>query len=85
MCAMTLRGFQEEAVNSGVDLFMTAKGMLDAAASDSVSRTLAINHNGYLLIEAPTGSGKTLIAGTIIERFSHDVTGRSKTRQGGSV
>ena len=28
------------------------------------------DHNGYLLIEAPTGSGKTLIAGTIVERFS---------------
>jgi len=29
-----------------------------------------VNHNGYLLIEAATGSGKTLMAGTIVERFT---------------
>ena len=72
MSTKTLRGFQETAVESGVGLFTTAKGLLDAAGADAASRAVAINHNGYLLIEAPTGSGKTLMAGTIVERFSHE-------------
>jgi type III restriction enzyme len=72
MSTKTLRGFQETAVDSGVGLFTTARGLLNAAGSDATSRAVAINHNGYLLIEAPTGSGKTLMAGTIVERFSHE-------------
>ena len=72
MSTKTLRGFQDEAVASGVALFTTAKGLLDAAGTDAASRATAINHNGYLLIEAPTGAGKTLMAGTIVERFSHE-------------
>lgn len=67
---MTLKRFQELAVQSGVELFTHAKGQLDAAQGDAASRAHAVNHNGYLLIEAPTGSGKTLIAGNIVERFS---------------
>jgi superfamily II DNA or RNA helicase len=67
-----LRNFQDEAVNSGVDLFTTTKRLLDAAGADTAGKASAINHNGYLLIEAPTGSGKTLMAGTIVERFSHE-------------
>src|SRR3954469_16229000 len=70
MSIKTLRGFQEEAVKSGVALFAEAKALVDAAGSDAASRAMAINHNGYLLIDAPTGSGKTLMAGTIVERFS---------------
>jgi type III restriction enzyme len=72
MSVTSLRGFQEDAVDSGVNLFTATKKLLDAAGTDVVSRTTAINHNGYLLIEAATGSGKTLMAGTIVERFSHD-------------
>ena len=72
MSTKTLRAFQDEAVNSGVLLFMTAKGLLDAAGADAASRAMAVNHNGYLLIEAPTGAGKTLMAGTIVERFSRE-------------
>jgi len=71
MRSLTLRGFQEEAVDSGVSLFTSAKKLLDAAGESEVGREKAIGHNGYLLIEAPTGSGKTLMAGTIVERFSH--------------
>jgi type III restriction enzyme len=70
MSTKTLRRFQELAVESGVDLFLAARDQLDAAGSDAAGRAAAINHNGYLLIEAPTGSGKTLMAGTMVERFS---------------
>ncbi len=72
MSKKTLKGFQERAVDSGYELFMATRQLLDAAGTDSASRTRAINHNGYLLIEAPTGSGKTLMAGTILEKFSHE-------------
>lgn len=71
MSKKTLKGFQETAVESGFDLFVAARELLDAAGTDAASRARAINHNGYLLIEAPTGSGKTLIAGTMVEKFSH--------------
>jgi superfamily II DNA or RNA helicase len=70
MSIQSLRGFQEEAVTSGVELFTVAKSLLAAAGADTVGRAAAINHNGYLLIEAATGSGKTLMAGTIVERFT---------------
>ena len=69
MPALTLQRFQSEAIDSGVALFLVAKEQLDAAA-DATSRAQAVTHNGCLLIEAPTGSGKTLMAGHIVERFS---------------
>jgi superfamily II DNA or RNA helicase len=72
MSTKTLRGFQDKAVDSGVGLFLAARDLLNAAGTNTTSRAAAINHNGYLLIEAPTGSGKTLMAGTMVERFSHE-------------
>ena len=70
MSVKTLRTFQETAVESGVTLFSANQRLLAAAGADPAGRATAINHNGYLLIEAPTGAGKTLMAGTIVERFS---------------
>jgi len=69
----TLRPFQDEAVTSGVALFAAAKEMLDVAEAghEAAGKTRVVNHNGYLLIEAPTGSGKTLMAGCVIEKFSN--------------
>jgi len=72
MSTKTLRRFQTLAVDSGVDLFLAARDLLDASGSNAAGRAAAINHNGYLLIEAPTGSGKTLMAGTMVEKFSHE-------------
>jgi type III restriction enzyme len=71
MSIQSLKGFQEDAVKSGVELFAQAKVLLDAAGTNLTDRAKVVNHNGYLLIEAPTGTGKTLMAGTIVERFSH--------------
>ena len=70
MSIKSLKRFQEDAVESGVDVFSYTKQLLDAA-NDPVSRATAIHQHGYLLIEAPTGAGKTLIAGHIVERLSH--------------
>jgi superfamily II DNA or RNA helicase len=70
MSIKALLTFQDAAVASGVAVFSRAKELLDAVPDDADSRTQTIRHNGYLLIEAPTGSGKTLMAGHIVERFS---------------
>ena len=66
----TLRAYQNLAVESGFGLFSHNQTLLNAAGANAAGRDTAITHNGYLLIEAPTGAGKTLIAGTLIERFS---------------
>jgi len=71
MSIIPLKRFQERAVKSGVELFTYAKYLLDSAADDTNGKATAIHQYGYLLIEAPTGSGKTLMAGSIAERMSH--------------
>jgi type III restriction enzyme len=68
--ARGLKGFQTKAVDRALILFTHVKGLLDAAP-DALSRADAVSHNGYLLIEAPTGSGKTLMAGKIAEQFAY--------------
>jgi type III restriction enzyme len=57
-------------VDSAVEVFGYVKSMLDVAGDDAQGRAAAIHDNGYLLIEAPTGAGKTLMAGTIVEKLS---------------
>jgi hypothetical protein len=66
----SLKAFQTAAIDSGMEVFSYGKQMLDAAGADAAARAGVIHDNGYLLIEAPTGSGKTLMAGNIVERMS---------------
>ena len=70
MAIKTLKTFQETAIESAVEVFSYAKSMLDAAGNNAQGRAVAIHDNDYLLIKAPTGSGKTLMAGNIAERMS---------------
>lgn len=63
--------YQEEAKNNVLDIFRYANDQIDAAA-DPDSRRAASAHNGCVLIQAPTGAGKTLIAGLLAEEFSRD-------------
>jgi hypothetical protein len=65
-----LKQFQKNAVESAVDLFIETATLIDQS-STLASRKVVIQHNGALLIEAPTGAGKTLIAGNIAERVSN--------------
>ena len=65
-----LKEYQTQAIDSAVDVLTTAQRLLDAAGNDLQGRKTAIHEYGYLLIEAPTGSGKTLIAGHVVERMS---------------
>jgi superfamily II DNA or RNA helicase len=62
--------FQDAAIQSGLLIFGECKRLLDAAPEDSASRAATVSQHGMLLLEAPTGAGKTLIAGHILERFS---------------
>ncbi len=66
----TPKAFQQTAVESGLQILSECKRLLDAAGDNAAGRTVAVAHHGVLLIEAPTGAGKTLIAGHLAERFS---------------
>jgi type III restriction enzyme len=70
MSIKTYKPFQQLSIDSGLGIFRQTRLQLDAAADDAESRAQAINHNGYLLLEAPTGAGKTLMAGGLVEEFS---------------
>jgi hypothetical protein len=63
------KDFQELAIGSGLQIFGECKRLLDLAG-DGESRRIAVSHHGKILLEAPTGAGKTLIAGNLLERFS---------------
>lgn len=69
MPKLSFTQFQQDAVASGVAVLGHAQALFDAA-EDAASRRTVATHNGCLLIEAPTGSGKTLMAGQIVETFS---------------
>src|SRR5438067_12775985 len=61
--------FQEIAIESGLQIFGECKRLLDIS-QDAASSASAVSQHGKLLLEAPTGAGKTLIAGHIVEGLS---------------
>ncbi|MBK8753479.1 MAG: DEAD/DEAH box helicase family protein [Candidatus Competibacteraceae bacterium] len=61
--------YQSEVVNKTLEIFRYAESQLQAAA-DEDSRRTASAFNGCVLLEAPTGAGKTLMAALIAERFA---------------
>lgn len=67
--SLALREFQDRSVSNALELLEATYEQL-SKTKDPASRKLIIKHNGCLLIEAPTGAGKTLIAGHTAERFS---------------
>jgi superfamily II DNA or RNA helicase len=70
MSRTTPKPFQDAAMDSGLLLFGECKRLLDLTPDDEKSRAAAVSQHGMLLLEAPTGAGKTLIAGHIVESFS---------------
>lgn len=64
-----LKPFQEEAVGSILAVFGACAVQLRAVSTPG-ERAAAIAHNGGVLLQAPTGAGKTLVAGTVAERLS---------------
>lgn len=69
MRAPSPKGYQREAVANALEIFRYAESQL-RQADDDASRKAATAFNGCLLLEAPTGSGKTLMAGMIAEAFA---------------
>ena len=69
MSAPAPKGYQREAVNNALEIFRYAEAQLRQSVDDA-SNAAATAFNGCLLLEAPTGSGKTLMAGMITEAFA---------------
>jgi len=69
MSAPAPKGYQREAVVNALEIFRYAESQFRQAVDDA-SRAAATAFNGCLLLEAPTGSGKTLMAGMIAETFA---------------
>jgi hypothetical protein len=69
MSTVSPKGYQENAVNNALALFRHTESQLQQAL-DEQSRRTSSAFNGCVLLEAPTGAGKTLMAGLIAETFS---------------
>jgi hypothetical protein len=69
MSTVSPKGYQEKAVNKTLEIFRYAESQLQQVNDDESRRTISA-FNGCILLEAPTGAGKTLMAGLIAETFS---------------
>jgi superfamily II DNA or RNA helicase len=63
--------YQKEAKDNALSIFRYALQQIEAAP-DEANRRQAAAYNGCVLIQAPTGSGKTMMAGLIAEEFARD-------------
>lgn len=63
--------YQKEASDNALSIFRYALQQIEAAP-DEANRKQAAAYNGCALIQAPTGSGKTMMAGMIAEAFSRE-------------
>lgn len=69
-----LKRFQQDAVDNGIEILRTCLVELSkvrGTGAYAANRNLIISDVGAILIEAPTGVGKTLIAGHIAQGISH--------------
>ncbi len=67
--------FQQDAIDNAVTIFNSCLTKLTntrGTINEQASRQLIISSNGCLLFEAPTGIGKTLMAGNTVEKLSLD-------------
>lgn len=63
--------YQKEAKDNALSIFRYALKQIQAAP-DEANRKQAAAYNGCALIQAPTGSGKTMMAGMIAEEFCRE-------------
>jgi type III restriction enzyme len=66
---ITPKPFQQIYIDNVLDLFRSAKGYYDALPSEQEKRRV-FSYNGAVLLKAPTGAGKTIMAGSVAEKFS---------------
>lgn len=65
--------FQQESIDSAVKVLSSCLADVEkvrGTAGEQAGRELIVSNRGCLLFEAPTGTGKTLMAGTTIEALS---------------
>ena len=63
--------YQKDAKDNALSIFRYALKQIEAAP-DEANRKQAAAYNGCALIQAPTGSGKTMMAGMIAEEFARE-------------
>ena len=63
--------YQKDAKENALSIFRYALKQIEAAP-DEANRKQAAAYNGCALIQAPTGSGKTMMAGMIAEEFARE-------------
>ncbi|MCE9639700.1 MAG: DEAD/DEAH box helicase family protein [Betaproteobacteria bacterium] len=63
--------YQKDAVANVLGIFRYASSQLEEAQDEQSQRNV-VAHNGCVLIQAPTGAGKTLMAGLVAEQFSRE-------------
>ena len=63
--------YQKDARDNALSIFRYALQQIEAAP-DEANRKQSAAYNGCVLIQAPTGSGKTMMAGMITEAFARD-------------
>lgn len=69
MSSVAPKRYQQDALNSALEVFRYAESQLQQVTSVEDTRTISA-YNGCVLLEAPTGAGKTLMAGLIAESFA---------------
>jgi hypothetical protein len=66
---ITPKPFQQTYIDNVLGLFLSAKGLYDSVTTEH-DRRRVFAYNGALLMKAPTGAGKTIMAGAVAEKFS---------------
>lgn len=66
---ITPKPFQQPYIDNILALFRAAKAYYDEAIGAD-GRQRVFSHNGAVLLKAPTGAGKTIMAGAVAERFA---------------
>lgn len=64
-----LKPYQEEAIENILSLFKETQKLVKAT-TDKATRRKIISQSGCILLEAPTGAGKTLIVGHVADELS---------------
>lgn len=76
MSRVAPKRYQQDALKSALEVFRYAESQLQQVISLEDKRTISA-YNGCVLLEAPTGAGKTLMAGLIAESFARPDHGQN--------
>ena len=66
---ITPKPFQQTYIDNVLGQFLSAKSYYDSVTTD-FDRRRVFSYNGAVLMKAPTGAGKTIMAGAVAEKFS---------------